>query len=89
MESSPQANSNGFRIKADVVGLILGPVLMLGWLFLVDRGSLPVEAHRLAGVLILTITWWLTEPIPIHITGLLAVTLCVPMGVVTPPTLEA
>lgn len=66
----------------DLVGLVLGPALLAGWLLLVDRGSFSVEAHRLAGVLLLTITWWLTEPIPIPVTGLLAVALCVILGAV-------
>src|SRR5204862_495906 len=61
----------------DKVGLVLGPLLMLGWLVFVDTGSLRPEAHRLAGILILTLVWWVTEPIPIPATGLLAVALCV------------
>lgn len=66
----------------DRIGLLLGPLLMLGWLSLVERGSLTVEAHRLSAILLLTITWWLTEPIPIPVTGLLSVSLCVLMGAI-------
>jgi len=40
------------------------------------------EAHRLCGVLLLTIIWWLTEPIPIPVTGLLGVVLAVMVGAV-------
>lgn len=61
----------------DRIGLLLGPLILVGWLVLVPQGDLPPEAHRLAGILLLTITWWLTEPIPIPITGLTAVGLCV------------
>src|SRR5258708_32119928 len=64
------------RLPVDRVGLFLGPLLMVGWLLLVDTG-LPPAAHRLAGILLLTLVWWLTEPIPIPATGLLAVALCV------------
>ena len=52
------------------------PLLLIGWILWVDVGLSP-EAHRLAGILLLTLVWWLTEPIPIPATGLLAVALCV------------
>jgi sodium-dependent dicarboxylate transporter 2/3/5 len=67
----------------DRIGLVLGPLVLLGWIFLVDPGDLTPQAHRLAGIMLLTIIWWLTEPIPIPVTGLLAVSLCVFLGVVT------
>jgi sodium-dependent dicarboxylate transporter 2/3/5 len=57
---------------------------LVAWLAWGDRGPLSPEAHRLAGVLILTIVWWVTEPIPIPATGLLAVALCVILGAVPP-----
>src|SRR5437588_9999221 len=69
-------------LPLDRAGLILGPLLMLGWLTLTDRGGLTPEAHTLAGILLLTLVWWLTEPIPIPATGLLAVALCVVLGAV-------
>lgn len=69
-------------LTLDRFGLILGPVAMLVWLLFVDVG-LPPEAHRLAGVLLLTLIWWISEPIPIAATGLLAVVLCVMLGAVT------
>jgi sodium-dependent dicarboxylate transporter 2/3/5 len=68
-------------VSIDRLGLILGPVAMLIWLLLVDVG-LPVQAHRLAGVLLLTLIWWSTEPVPVAATGLLAVALCVMLGAV-------
>lgn len=64
------------------VGLIVGPLLLVGWLTLTDRGPLTPEAHRLAGVLLLTLVWWATEPIPVSVTGLLAVALSVVLGAV-------
>lgn len=64
------------------MGLVLGPAAMAAWLAFVDPGSLTPEAHRLAGVLLLTIIWWITEPIPIPATGLLGVVLAVIVGAV-------
>jgi sodium-dependent dicarboxylate transporter 2/3/5 len=66
--------------RLDRVGLVLGPALMLGWFAWADPGGLRPEAFRLAGVLILTLVWWVTEPIPLPATGLLAVVLCVVLG---------
>jgi len=66
------------------VGFVLGPALMAGWLALTGQFPVSPEAHRLAGILLLTIIWWVTEPIPIAATGLLAVVLCVILGAVPP-----
>jgi sodium-dependent dicarboxylate transporter 2/3/5 len=66
----------------DRVGLVLGPAAMLAWLVWGPGESLTPEAHRLAGVLILTMIWWLTEPIPIAATALSAVVLVVVLGAV-------
>ncbi|MBS0208058.1 MAG: DASS family sodium-coupled anion symporter [Planctomycetes bacterium] len=68
------------------VGLVLGPVVLIGWLLLARDWTagahypLSDEAHRLAGIMMLTVTWWLTEPIPIPATALLAVVLAVVLG---------
>src|SRR5207245_6374026 len=66
-----------------VIPLLLGPIVLVGWLFLVDVGLSP-EAHRLAGILLFTLIWWVAEPIPIAATGLLGVALCVILGAVPP-----
>src|SRR5207248_881560 len=60
----------------------VGALLLIGWWVLTGPGPLQPEAHRLAGVLMLTLVWWVTEPIPIPATGLLAVALCVVLGAV-------
>jgi sodium-dependent dicarboxylate transporter 2/3/5 len=78
--SDPKPAPTGLRL--DRLGFVLGPVLMLGWFALADPGDLRPEAHRLAGVLLLTVIWWVTEPIPIPATGLLAAVLCVALGAV-------
>jgi sodium-dependent dicarboxylate transporter 2/3/5 len=66
-----------------VIPLLLGPLVLVGWIYLVDVG-LPPEAHKLAGILLLTLIWWVTEPIPIAATGLLGVALCVVLGAIPP-----
>ncbi|MEX0979160.1 MAG: SLC13 family permease, partial [Pirellulales bacterium] len=73
------------RLPWDRLGLVLGPAAMAAWLVFADVASLTPEAHRLAGVLLLTIIWWITEPIPIPATGLLAVVLAVIVGAVPIP----
>ena len=73
-ESNHQLASDSIW-SVDRIGLILGPIGMMAWIYLVDRGSLSPEAHRLAGIMILTIVWWITEPIPIAATGILGVSL--------------
>jgi sodium-dependent dicarboxylate transporter 2/3/5 len=65
------------RLPRDRIGLILGPFALIGWVGLVPTGPLTPEAHRLFGILILTLIWWITEPIPIPATGLLAVALTI------------
>lgn len=70
-EASPPS-----QLPIDRIGLVLGPVALVAWL-LFDNPSLTPEAHRLMAVLLLTIIWWVTEPIPVAATGLLAVALCV------------
>ncbi len=64
------------------MGLVLGPAAMLAWIFWGPSQAVTPEAHRLGGVLLLTIIWWLTEPIPIPATGLCAVVLAVVVGAV-------
>lgn len=61
---------------------MLGPAAMIAWYVAEPAESLSPEAFRLAGILILTIIWWISEPIPIAATGLLAVVLCVVLGAV-------
>jgi sodium-dependent dicarboxylate transporter 2/3/5 len=64
-----------------VIPLLLGPLILVGWIYFVEVG-LPPEAHKLAGILLATLVWWVTEPIPIAATGLLGVALCVILGAI-------
>lgn len=58
---------------------------MAAWYVFGDASTITPEAYRLAGVLLLTIIWWITEPIPIPATGLLGVALAVIVGAVPIP----
>ena len=54
---------------------------MIAWICSPKPLSLTPEAHRFAGVFLLTVIWWVTEPIPIAATGLLSVVLAAFVGV--------
>jgi sodium-dependent dicarboxylate transporter 2/3/5 len=80
----PRAATRILGLPLDTIGLVAGPLVLAVWL-LVEDPALSAEAvmrHRLGGVMLLTILWWLTEPIPIPVTGLLAVVLAIVLGVV-------
>jgi sodium-dependent dicarboxylate transporter 2/3/5 len=61
------------------IGLFLGPLVFLALLAL----PLGLEGRQqaLAAVLGLVVTWWITEAIPIPITGVVGLCLCVILGV--------
>lgn len=71
-----------WELPWDRIGFVLGPLAAALWFASGAGSSLTVEGDRLCGVLLLTIVWWLTEPIPIPVTGLLAVALAVVAGAV-------
>jgi sodium-dependent dicarboxylate transporter 2/3/5 len=80
----PQIATRVLGIHLDTIGLVAGP-LVLAFCLLDEEAGLSakqVMQHRLGGVMLLTIIWWLTEPIPIPVTGILAVVLAVVLGVV-------
>ena len=69
-----------FNRRRRRVGFALGPVLFLACLALPLPGSSP-EAHRLAAVLALVVTWWVTEPVPMAVTALVGPVLATLLGV--------
>ncbi|HEY2893913.1 MAG TPA: hypothetical protein VGJ16_06865, partial [Pirellulales bacterium] len=71
-----------WELPWDRIGFVLGPAAAALWFASGAGSSLTIEGERLCGVLLLTIVWWLTEPIPIPVTGLLAVALAVVVGAV-------
>ncbi|MFO1525009.1 MAG: DASS family sodium-coupled anion symporter [Turneriella sp.] len=62
------------------IGLALGPLLAIG-IALLPMPALTPAAHTLAAILTLVIVWWVTEPLPIPVTGLIGLALCVLLGV--------
>ena len=61
------------------IGLFLGPLVFL--LLLVLPLGLEAKQQALAAVLGLVVVWWITEAIPIPITGVLGLCLCVILNV--------
>jgi sodium-dependent dicarboxylate transporter 2/3/5 len=78
----PQAGF-GFDEIRRKVGLLLGPALFVLVLALPLSGvsGLSVPAHRLAAVLALVITFWVTEALPLPVTALAGPMLAVILGV--------
>jgi len=66
---------DGRRSRRAVVGLLLGPALMVATL--VAPLPLTREQHYLAGVLAFALTYWISEALPIAVTSLLVLALCV------------
>ena len=62
------------------IGLFLGPGLMLV-MFAVPMPGVSAQAHTLAAVMALVVTYWVTEAIPLPATALLGPALCVVLGV--------
>ncbi len=61
------------------IGLFLGPLALIAMLLL-PLGLEPAQ-QSLAAVMVFTIIYWLSEAIPIPVTGVLAISLCVLLGV--------
>lgn len=59
---------------------LLGPLLSLSFLVFVETTLNPPQ-HRLVGILIWVVLWWITQPISLSATGLLGVSLAVALGV--------
>ncbi len=82
--STTPVDSQSVRFEAwrRRVGLLLAPVVFFAVL-LAPFDSLTPEAHRLAAVLALVITLWVTEALPLAVTALLGPTLAVILQVTT------
>ncbi len=81
-DSAEQAYSSDERFERlrTRIGLFVGPLLAVV-VFLLPMPGLTPAAHTLAAVLSLVIIWWITEPVPIPVTGLIGLALCVLFGV--------
>lgn len=71
-----------FNERRNYSGLLLGVVVFLT-LFFLPMDSLSPEAHRLAAILGLVITFWMTEMLPLGVTALLGLALAVILQVTT------
>ena len=56
------------------IGMFLGPLLFVGTGLLLGTQGLSPEACWTGGVVVLMATWWMTEPIPLWVTG------CIPLA---------
>lgn len=69
-------------------GLIVGPLLALGVYFWA-AAAYDASSRRLAAVLALVVTYWVTEALPIPVTALLGPALCALLGVADARTVFA
>jgi sodium-dependent dicarboxylate transporter 2/3/5 len=69
-----------FERRMKTAGLIGGPLVALA-VFLANPGGHPPEGRRLLAVLALTVSYWVTEAIPLPATALLASALCIVLAV--------
>ncbi|GAB4441331.1 MAG: DASS family sodium-coupled anion symporter [Turneriella sp.] len=76
----PYSSDERFERLRTRVGLFLGPLLGIV-VYLLPLAGLSTAAHVLAAVLSLVIIWWITEPVPIPVAGLIGLALCVLFGV--------
>ena len=69
-----------FDRRRRTFGLFVAPILAIA-IMLTPIEGLTLEAHKLLAIMVLTALWWITEPVPIPVTSLLAPTLAVITGV--------
>ena len=72
-----------FERLRQTVGLVLGPVAFLIVYF--APTTLEPNQQRLAAILAFAIVWWISEAVPIPVTAVLALALCVIFSVVDAP----
>ncbi len=82
-EGRLSAAEERFERRRRTVGLFLGPLVLLAMLAI--PFDLDGNQHRLLAILAFTVVWWVTEAIPIPITALVAVALCVLLEATPPP----
>jgi len=77
---SNNARETRFEILRHKIGLVLGPI-MFGLVLLAPMDGLSPEAHKLAAIIALVITFWVTEALPLAVTALLGPMLAVMLQV--------
>lgn len=93
LEKSPKEPDNKYNKKsystAQIVGLILGPLLfMITFMFFTPEG-LSEEGIAVLAVTLWVATWWITEAIPIPVTSLLPIFLLPATGALDSGTVTA
>ena len=63
------------------IGLILGPLLFLGTLFMPAPEGMSMEAKRAAAVVLLMAVWWITEAVEMAVTSLIPLVLFPVLGI--------
>ena len=69
-----------FNRRRRTAGLFVAPLVFLVLLY-VPMGALPLHAHRMAAIMGLVVTLWLTEALPLAVTAILGPCLAVVMGI--------
>lgn len=65
-------SKNGYSIKAQTIGLVVGPALCLLFLLLShSQQIMPAVAWATAAIALWMAVWWMTEPVPVPVTALL------------------
>ncbi|MCA9097575.1 MAG: anion permease [Planctomycetaceae bacterium] len=80
MSEEPQIVLSPVEQRVEVwrgrVGILLAP-LLFGYVLTIQGWEIPVEAQRLAAVMVAVVILWITEPIPMSVSALLGACLCV------------
>ncbi|QBQ04815.1 SLC13 family permease [Sporosarcina pasteurii] len=89
----PQEPDNPYNKKsystAQIVGLLLGPLLFLLTFMFFSPEGLSTEAKAVLAVTLWVATWWITEAIPIPVTSLLPIFLLPATGALESGTVTA
>lgn len=80
MEDSVSRSAWPEPSRKRLVGLLLGP-LLFGIALAVPLPALTPQAHRLAAVFVWTVTYWVTEAVPVPVTAMLSSVLAVVLGI--------
>lgn len=71
-------------MSRSTIGLVVGPLLFLVFLFIPQPEGLSEQGIIVAGIAVLMATWWITEAIPIPATALIPIVLYPILGVMSP-----
>ena len=71
-------------MSRSTIGLVVGPLLFLVFLFIPQPEGLSEQGIIVAGIAVLMAIWWITEAIPIPATALLPIVLYPILGVMSP-----